>query len=184
MPVDRRESMSASSLSRPTSTASPRPAKAAPGAADAGLREMAGQCICGNLRMAARLVTAHYDAALRPAGIEANQMAMLWVIHSGGSTPARDVARAAGMDQSTASRNLALLEVRGLIETRAPEEDRRRRLVRLTRKGEATLQRAWPRWLEAQRSLAEASADLADLAAVGRLLRKVARRMQDGDRQA
>ena len=48
-------------------------------------------------------MTAFYDAALRPAGIEANQMIMLWVAHSSDRMPANELAYAAGIDQSTAT---------------------------------------------------------------------------------
>ena len=145
---------------------------------EAALIDQRGKCICGNLRMVSRLVTAFYDDALRPCGIEANQMTMLWVAHSGDGQPAKAIAHAAGMDQSTASRNLAVLEELGLIESTPAPEDRRQRLVRLTRRGRATLLRAFPRWERAQAALAAMTGDVTDLVAVGRVMRRVARRMQ------
>jgi DNA-binding MarR family transcriptional regulator len=143
------------------------------------LRAQQGMCVCGNLRMAARLVTAYYDAALRPCGIEANQMAMLWVAHAEDAQPASQLAHAAGMDQSTASRNLAVLEARGLVASIPSTDDRRQRLIRLTRRGKSVLLRALPRWQQAQVALASATGDIADMVSVGRLLRKVSRRLQD-----
>ena len=143
------------------------------------LRAQQGQCVCGNLRMAARLVTAYYDAALRPCGIEANQMMMLWVAHAGDAQPAYQLAHAAGMDQSTASRNLAVLEARGLVASVRSSADRRERLVSLTRRGRSTLIRAFPRWQQAQADLAAMTSDIGDVVGVGRLLRKVSRRLQD-----
>jgi DNA-binding MarR family transcriptional regulator len=148
-------------------------------ALDDVLREQRGMCICGNLRMAARLVTAYYDAALRPCGIEANQMAMLWVAHAEDAQPASQLAHAAGMDQSTASRNLAVLEARGLVASLPSTADRRQRLIRLTRRGRSVLLRALPRWQQAQADLAAATSDIADVVSVGRVLRKVSRRLQD-----
>lgn len=156
-----------------------------PTAIEAALVEQRGQCICGNLRMASRLVTAYYDEVLRPCGIEANQMTMLWVAHAGaGGQPAKELARATGMDQSTASRNLAVLEARGLVASAPAARDRRQRLVKLTRRGRTTLIRAYPRWQKAQAELAAMTGDLTDLAAVGRVLRRVARRLQDGEKAA
>jgi len=143
------------------------------------LQAQQGMCVCGNLRMAARLVTAYYDAALRPCGIEANQMAMLWVAHAEDAQPASQLAHAAGMDQSTASRNLAVLEARGLVASIPSTDDRRQRLIRLTRRGKSVLLRALPRWQQAQVDLASATEDIADVVSVGRLLRKVSRRLQD-----
>ena len=129
--------------------------------------------------MAARLVTAFYDAALRPVGIEANQMIMLWVAHESDRMPASELAYAAGIDQSTASRNLAVLEGRGLVTASPAPDDRRQRLVRLTPRGRELLIRAFPHWERAQAELSAFAGDLADLRAVGRVLRKVARRLQD-----
>lgn len=156
-------------------------AAAAPAPAlDEMLRTQQGQCVCGNLRMAARLVTAFYDAALRPCGIEANQMTMLWVAHAEAAQPAHHLAHAAGMDQSTASRNLAVLEARGLVASVPSSTDRRQRLISLTRRGRSTLLRALPRWQQAQVDMAAMTSDLGDVVGVGRLLRKVSRRMQNG----
>lgn len=148
------------------------------------LVDQRGQCICGNLRMASRLVTAYYDAVLRPCGIEANQMTMLWVAHAGAGQPAKELARATGMDQSTASRNLAVLEARGLVASVPAARDRRQRLVKLTRRGRSTLNLALPRWQQAQAELAAMTSDLADLNALGRVLRRVARRLQEGEKVA
>jgi DNA-binding MarR family transcriptional regulator len=153
----------------------PRPAR---DDVDAALMAMGGHCICGNLRMAARLVTAYYDAALRPVGIEANQMIMLWVMYVRDAMAASEVAHTAGMDQSTASRNLAVLEARGLVAATVAADDRRQRLLRLTPRGRAVLVRAYPRWRKAQDEVTALAADLTDLPSVGRVLRKVTRRMQ------
>lgn len=157
-----------------------RPASGDAGDVELGLRQFAGQCICGNVRMAARLLTAHYDACLRPAGIEANQMALLWVIHASGSLPSNEVAHRAGIDQSTASRNLAVLGARGWVRVEEAPEDRRRRMVRLTRSGRRALTRAFPLWQQAQAEAQAATADLADLGEIGRSLRRVTRRLQAG----
>ena len=166
-------------VTRPARTRERASAGASPAAAENGLSSLQGACVCGNLRMAARLVTAHYDAALRPCGIEANQMMMLWVAHADRGQSASQLAHAAGMDQSTASRNLAVLEARGLVASLPSPRDRRRRLVQLTRRGRSTLVRAFPRWQQAQAELATITSDLADIVGVGRLLRKVSRRLQD-----
>jgi DNA-binding MarR family transcriptional regulator len=149
-----------------------------PAGIDALLRELQGQCVCGNLRTVTRLVTALYDAALRPCGIEANQMHMLWVLRVEGAMPANRLARSIGMDPSTASRNVAVLEQRRLVSTSPDVEDRRRRRVGLTRSGRAALYRAFPCWQDAQQRLCALTGDVTDIVATGRLLRKVARRMQ------
>lgn len=146
------------------------------------LRDLAGVCVCGNLRMAARLLTARYDAALRPCGIEANQMAMLWVIHAGGAQSSNQVAHGVGIDRSTASRNLAVLEGRGLVRSERAPEDKRQHVVTLTPAGRRTLLRAFPLWRKVQADVAGTMADLADVVALGRTLRRVTRRLQAGGR--
>ena len=171
---------SAPAAARPrrTSSKSVRSRSAPREPVETSLGALRGHCICGNLRMAARLVTAFYDEALKPAGIEANQMMMLWVAHAGGSMPAKALASAAGMDPSTASRNLAVLESRGLVSSSPAPDDRRQRQVVLTRRGRSTLVRAFPRWRRAQAELADLTRDMVDVVALGRELRRVARRMQ------
>ena len=167
------------STAEPRRTRARAPSGPSSAAVEAALRAQQGVCVCGNLRMAARLVTAHFDAALRPCGIEANQMMMLWVAHAEDAQSASELAHAAGMDQSTASRNLAVLQARGLVASMPSPQDGRQRLVRLTRRGRATLVRAYPRWQQAQAELAAMTSDLGDVVGVGRLLRKVSRRLQD-----
>jgi len=171
-------SVPAAARSRRTSSKSVRSRSAPREPVETSLGALRGHCICGNLRMAARLVTAFYDEALKPAGIEANQMMMLWVAHASQGMPANELAYAAGIDQSTASRNLAVLESRGLVLAAPSAEDRRQRLVRLTPRGRRLLVRAFPHWQRAQAELTAFASDLADLPSLGRTLRKVARRLQ------
>lgn len=123
-------------------------------------------------------MTLHYDAALRPAGVEASQMAMLWVIHAGRALSSNAVAHGVGIDASTASRNLAVLEERGLVRRVAAPDDRRQRVVSLTPEGRRTLLRAYPLWEKAQAEVQAMHADLADVGAMGQTLRRLTRRMQ------
>ena len=46
---------------------------------------MAGECICAALRVAARKMTARYDAALEPIGVNLAQFSLLRNIHRAGS---------------------------------------------------------------------------------------------------
>lgn len=145
----------------------------------AELASFTGSCVCGNLRMAARTVTALYDEALRPCGIEANQMQILWALHAAGTVSASELSRIVAMDQSTASRNVALLVRKGLVRVTPGRVDRRARDIALTSAGRATLLRAFPRWKSAQESLREATADLGDVVANGRFARRIVRRLQE-----
>ncbi len=144
----------------------------------AELASLTGVCVCGNLRMAARVVTALYDEALRPCGIEANQMQILWALHSAGTVSAGELSRIVAMDQSTTSRNVALLVRKGLVRAAPGKSDRRAREIALTPAGRATLIRAYPRWKRAQEALRDATSDLGDIVATGRLARRMVRRLQ------
>ena len=62
----------------------------------------------------------------------------------------RDLADALVMDQSTIGQNLRPLERDGLVCLEQDARDRRRRYVKLTRKGRSRLAAALPLWSEAQ----------------------------------
>ncbi len=107
------------------------------------------ECFAGNARMAARSATKLYDERLRPAGLRATQLAVLWAVLALEPVTARRLAAAIVCDETTLSRNLKVLASDGLIEL-APGDDRRSRLVTLTRTGRRALERALPLWERAQ----------------------------------
>jgi DNA-binding MarR family transcriptional regulator len=110
------------------------------------------RCNCGALRRASRRLSQMYDAALAPSGLKSTQYAMLDEIARRDATPPtmRDLADAMVMDQSTIGQNLRPLQRDGLVATAQDDRDRRRRYVKLTRKGRARLIAAQPLWREAQ----------------------------------
>lgn len=115
--------------------------------------EAALHCACFNLRKAARAVTQLYDEALRPAGLRATQFTLLVSLRMRGRVAVTDLAEAAVMDRTTLTRNLQVLQKRGLLRFR-PGEDRRVREVSLTARGHAALVRAYPLWERAQAEVA------------------------------
>jgi DNA-binding MarR family transcriptional regulator len=112
------------------------------------------QCACFNTRKAARTVTRFYDDMLAPAGLKATQLTMLGAISISGPTRMSELAEMLALDKTTLTRNLKLLQDDGLIEI-AAGDDRRVRIVALTRAGTDALELALPRWREAQRRLVE-----------------------------
>lgn len=105
-------------------------------------------CACATVRRTARLLTQLYDEELRPH-LEATQFTLLTAVESRpGCTQAR-LARGAGFDKTTISRNLALMKRNGWIET-APDEGRG---LRLTDAGRTLLRQATPGWKRAQKRL-------------------------------
>ena len=65
------------------------------------------------------------------------------------------LAQRTGLDQSTLSRNLQVLEASGLIEIAAGDKDARRRAVWLTEKGALSLEASLADWRRAHGELAE-----------------------------
>ncbi len=112
------------------------------------------QCACFNTRKAARAVTRFYDDMLAPSGLKATQLTMLGAISISGPTRMSDLADMLALDKTTLTRNLKLLEAGGLVAI-AAGADRRVRVVALTRAGADAVDRALPRWREAQRRMVE-----------------------------
>ena len=118
-----------------------------------GPRE-ARDCVCYNLRKAARAVTQLYDEMLRPTGIRGTQYTLLAALRNLGSASISELAERTVTDRTTLTRNLRLLEERGLIRIE-PGEDRRVREARLTDAGREALAEAYPYWRRAQDRMAE-----------------------------
>lgn len=108
-------------------------------------------CACATVRRAARLVTQLYDEELRPQ-IEVSQFALLSLLEQNPACTQARLARDAGFDKTTISRNLALMRRKGWVEG-APSDDPRDRRVRITAPGRNVLRAARPGWNRAQERL-------------------------------
>lgn len=111
-------------------------------------------CACATVRRAARLLTQLYDEELRPH-IEVPQFALLSMLERNPAIGQSALARGAGFDKTTISRNLALMRRNGWIED-APSDDPRDRCVRITAAGRNLLRAAKPGWTRAQKRLSSA----------------------------
>jgi DNA-binding MarR family transcriptional regulator len=111
------------------------------------------QCMCSRMRRATRLMTRMYDAALSRAGVNASQFELLGNIRGRQPVDQRTLVRAIDSDQTTISRNLAVLLERGLIELSGDEKDRRKNLYRLTKAGADSLSQAFECWEKVQTQL-------------------------------
>jgi len=107
------------------------------------------ECVCINLRRAARAMTQLYDDALARAGISVTQFSLLAAVERHQPAPIGALAADLDLDRTTLARNLALLARDGLITT-AAGEDRRVSETRLTAKGRRSLAAARPLWRKAQ----------------------------------
>ena len=107
------------------------------------------ECAALRARMASRRVSRAFDEALRPVDLKVTQFTLLAAIRRGAPESISELAEALAMERTTLTRNLRILERRGLIEI-GPEGRRRARALRLTAKGETLLERALPLWRRAQ----------------------------------
>lgn len=108
-------------------------------------------CMCANLRRAARLVTQLYSQEMGP-WLEPAQYSLLTAISMSNATGQAALGRILGLDKTTLSRNLKVLQRNRWIEP-AESHDRRERGYRLTAEGKAILARTNPGWLRAQERL-------------------------------
>ena len=112
------------------------------------------QCLCTNLRRAARGVSRHYDGALDGFGINVAQYSLPCNLQRLDQPSISNLAQAMGLDRSTLGRNLRVLECDGLV-TLVEGEDQRNRVVQLTEAGRERLAAALPAWEAAQQRLIE-----------------------------
>jgi DNA-binding MarR family transcriptional regulator len=103
-------------------------------------------CLCLHAQRAARVLARQFDEALRPVGLTNGQFSLLNALNR--PPPARMASLTAllAMDRTTLTAAIKPLERRGLIEVAVDPEDRRSRLLSLTRAGRALLARAVPIW--------------------------------------
>ncbi len=106
-------------------------------------------CYCATLRQAARAVTALYEKVLAEHGVPGAQHTALQIMKAVPRLTTTELADAIGIDQTTATRTLALIRKSGLA-TDAPGSDRRERRWTLTASGETTLRKLKPAWEAAQ----------------------------------
>jgi DNA-binding MarR family transcriptional regulator len=122
------------------------------------LQDVAANCACRRLRGAARAVTRVYDDALRPTGLRATQYTLLVATQLRDGALISELAETLALDRTSVTRELSLLEERGLVSIR-PGEDRRARVVEVTEEGQSALAAGYPRWREAQARVVDSTED-------------------------
>ena len=121
---------------------------------DAHTLSQCSECACFNVRKAARAITRFYDAVFQPSGILATQFAVLTVAQRQGELPITETADRLGLDRTTLTRNLKVLESRGLIVV-GPGKDGRTKSIKLTTAGRDALMKALPYWRKAQQMVVD-----------------------------
>lgn len=109
------------------------------------------QCNCTALRKASRRISQLYDTALAPSGLKTTQRAILAQIGRSERTTVGELAEALVMDSGALAHTLKPLQRDGLIAVAVDPDDRRNRLIALTRRGRTKLAETDALWAKAQR---------------------------------
>jgi DNA-binding MarR family transcriptional regulator len=118
------------------------------------VEEAARTCVCQNLRRTSRAITQFYDKLLAPSGINSTQLALLRTISIRNSSTISEISREMYMDRTTLTRSLELLKRQDFIRIES-SSDRRKRIVTITSKGKAKMDKAFPLWEKAQSIIME-----------------------------
>jgi DNA-binding MarR family transcriptional regulator len=113
-------------------------------------RHIAQRCLLTRTRQISRVLTAIYDDALRPFGVNASQFTLLVLITEFGPLSRSALGRKNHHDRSTLTRNLQPLIAQGWIAEGLPGDDGRSRPLSLTRQGKTLLHDAASAWSAAQ----------------------------------
>ena len=108
-------------------------------------------CYCATLRQAARSVTTLYESVLADSGLHVTQYTALQMLDGAPNLTTTELADAIGIDQTTATRTLALIKKSRLV-TDVPGSDRRERRWVLTPAGETMVRKMRPAWAAAQQA--------------------------------
>ena len=111
-----------------------------------------GTCTCGELRKATRAITLLYDNAFKSTGLLSTQFNVLQAIYNIDSIRISDLANKLGMDRTTLTRNLSVLERQGFIKI-SQGKDQRTRIVTATQKGRSAVSKTILLWNEVQRKV-------------------------------
>jgi DNA-binding MarR family transcriptional regulator len=115
------------------------------------LKSIATGCLCAKARKAARAVTRFYDRHFTGTGLEPGQFTLLVGIRLTEPVPTAQLAGHLGLDRTTFTRNLAVLQRDRLVSVERGD-DARQRLISLTAEGRRRLKAALPRWEKAQQA--------------------------------
>ncbi|RKT13987.1 DNA-binding MarR family transcriptional regulator [Paraburkholderia sp. RAU2J] len=112
--------------------------------------EIALNCLLTRTRQISRVLTAIYDEAVRPFGVNASQFTLLVLIVEFGPLSRSDLGRRNCHDRTTLTRNLRPLISRGLVCEGVSGSNVRSRPLSLTGQGNALLCNTAPAWSAAQ----------------------------------
>src|ERR1700722_16575863 len=108
------------------------------------------RCNCTALRKATRRVSQLYDTALAPSGLKSTQRTILAQLRRSEPASVGQLAEALVMDAGALAHTLKPLERDRLITITVDPDDRRSRMITLTRQGRAKLAESDVLWAKAQ----------------------------------
>jgi DNA-binding MarR family transcriptional regulator len=109
------------------------------------------ECLCLASRQAARALTRAFDRMLRPYGIRVTQFSALVMLSLRDALTIGELARSLGVERTTLTRNLELIERKGWVKV-TTGEDARARVIAITPKGRAAVTGAVGAWRQAQQA--------------------------------
>ena len=112
------------------------------------------ECACANVRRAARLITQLFGNEMGNR-LEPSQFSLLTVLSRRPGSNQASCGNILGLDKTSLSRNLRLMQKNGWIEP-VVSDDRRERGYRLTVAGEKIFAETKPGWVRAQTRLRKA----------------------------
>jgi DNA-binding MarR family transcriptional regulator len=112
--------------------------------------EAGTRCNVTALRKATRHVSQLYDEMLASSGLRGTQRSILVNIEKAGSPSMGELAAALVLDRTALNHNLKPLQRDGLVTITVDRNDRRTKLVQLTKRGEARLADSQAAWKGAQ----------------------------------
>jgi DNA-binding MarR family transcriptional regulator len=107
------------------------------------------ECAYANLKLLSRVVGTLYDEALRPVGLRASQLALMWAVAALEPVELGELGRVTLTDQTTLSRTVEKLRQARLVTVRTGS-DRRVRIISLNNAGWIRFRDAMPLWEAAQ----------------------------------
>src|SRR5579859_7961404 len=93
-------------------------------------------CLSASFRRAARVLTQHYETALRPLALRGTQFTLLQALSLTGEVSQGKLGEILAIDSTTLTRTLAIMERQGWITSRSGK-DRRERLLSISKAGTA-----------------------------------------------
>src|ERR1700733_7074815 len=121
-------------------TLMPRPKQPLQETLVADVRAAVDACAGWNARLAGRPITGFLNRRMQDSSLSLAQFGLIAQIASARDDTLSELAQRTGLDQSTLSRNLQVLEAAGLVEMAAGDRDARRRAVWITEKGARSLE--------------------------------------------